>query len=68
MMEPGGGTIMKKTTLLFVTVALIGTVAPASQRVEETRPADPDARVNVEIVSDSTIAYGDRWPRATVTD
>lgn len=56
---------MKKLTLTLITIALCTTPLWASQRVDATRPADPDARISIEIVSGSIVIKG--WDRSEVS-
>ena len=55
---------MKKISLVLMTIALATNVAWASQRVDETRDADPDARIDVEIISGSITVTG--WDKNQV--
>ena len=55
---------MKKMTTTLMTLALFTGLAWADKPVDESRPADPDARVSVEIVSGSIKVTG--WDRDEV--
>lgn len=44
---------MKKISLMLLSIALMASTAWASERVDETRDADADARIDVEIISGS---------------
>lgn len=55
---------MKKITPILMSLALVATAAWAEKSVDETRPADSDARVSVEIVSGSIQVTG--WSRNEV--
>ena len=52
---------MKKLNIVLMTVALTTGVAWAEQRIDETRDADADARIDVEIISGSIEVVG--WDR-----
>ena len=52
---------MKRTTVLLMSLVLVAGVAWAEKPVEETRPADSDARISVEIISGSIRVTG--WNR-----
>ena len=58
---------MKKISLTLMTLALATSVAWASQRIDETRDADPDARIDVEIISGSIKVVGWDRPQVQVT-
>lgn len=55
---------MKKISLALLTIALSTPIVWASQQVDETRDADADARINVEIISGSIRVTG--WDRNQV--
>jgi DUF4097 and DUF4098 domain-containing protein YvlB len=55
---------MKRITIALVSLALVSGIAWAEKPVDETRPADPDARVSVEIISGSIRVTG--WDRNEV--
>jgi len=55
---------MKKISLALMTVVLATSMAWASQQVDETRDADADARIDVEIISGSIHVTG--WDRNQV--
>lgn len=55
---------MKKISLALMTVALTTSMVWASQQVDETRDADADARIDVEIISGSIQVTG--WERNQV--
>ena len=55
---------MKKISLALLTIALSTHIVWASQQVDETRDADADARINVEIISGSIRVTG--WDRNQV--
>ena len=55
---------MKRITIALVSLVLVSGMAWAEKQVDETRPADPDARVSVEIISGSIRVTG--WDRNEV--
>ena len=55
---------MKKIALALLIIALIPGLAWSSQQVDETRDADPDARIDVEIISGNIEVRG--WDRNQV--
>lgn len=55
---------MKKISLALLTIALTTSLAWASQQVDETRDADADARIDVDIISGSIVVTG--WDRDQV--
>ena len=52
---------MKKTTVMLMSLVLIAGMAWAEKPVDETRPADADARISVDIISGSIRVTG--WDR-----
>jgi len=55
---------MKRTSLVLLTIAMTANLAWASQQVDETRDADSDARIDVDIISGSINVVG--WDRNQV--
>ena len=55
---------MKKFILAFISLILVAAMASADKQVDETLPADSDARVSVEIISGSIQVTG--WNRDEV--
>jgi len=55
---------MKKISLVLMIIVLSAGLAAASQQVDETRAAEPDARISVDIVSGSIDVTG--WDRSEV--
>lgn len=55
---------MRKITVMLMSLVLAAGMAWAEKQVDETRPADPDARISVEIISGSIRVTG--WNRDEV--